>query len=53
MRREKFMREELATMVDPRGGELHNPNMEILNEYFDGDELLKHVEQEFRHDQFF
>ncbi len=47
------MREELATMVDPRGGELHNPNMEILNEYFDGDELLKHVEQEFRHDQFF
>jgi hypothetical protein len=47
------MREELTTMVDPRGGGLHNPNMEILNKYFDGDELLQHMEQEFRHDQIF
>jgi hypothetical protein len=47
------MRKELTIMVYPRGGRLHNPNMEIWNEYFDGDELVKHIEQEFRHDQFF
>jgi hypothetical protein len=27
--------------------------MEILNEIFNGDELLTHMEQEFRHDQNF
>ncbi len=52
MWKEKFIKDELAIMVDPRGGGLHNPNMAILYEYFDGDELLKHMEQEFRHEQF-
>ncbi len=53
MRKENFIKDELAIMVDPRGGGLHNPNMAILYEYFDGDELLKHMEQEFRHEQIF
>jgi hypothetical protein len=47
------MREEFTAMIDPRDGGLHNPNMEILNEIFNGDELLTHMEQEFRHDQNF